>query len=144
MDDLLLFQALRTNAKLSYVSLGKIAQIPKSTVFDKVQRLEKEYVKRYLVLLDFSALGYCARAQFFFTVPKETRLLLEQYLHYHEHVNSLFRVNTGSQYCCELVFKTMEQLDEFIEELITKYALTEHQLYLISRDLKREEFLTLL
>lgn len=138
--DLQLLACLRENARQKITRMSRRTKLPVSTIFDKLQEY-KPHV-RFTTLLNFSQLGYNAKVHFLLKPAKEDREKLEAYLSENASVNSLFKVNNGYDYLAEGIFRTMKDVEEFLEKIEDGFRIKEKELYYVIDDLKREQFLT--
>ena len=139
--ELQLISCLRQNGRISLTHASKKTNIPISTLFEKLKRYHNTIITRPTILLDFEALGYGTRATIFLKTPKEHRRSLETYLQQDERVNTLFKISNGWDFLAETVFKDLQELHKFLEELEDTCPI-EKQIHFILEDVKKEAFLT--
>jgi len=132
---------LRNNARKKITNISKEMKIPVTTIYDKVRAHEKKYIKKHVTLLDFQKLGMYARANLAIKVERSSRNALQKFLVEHPNVNSLSRVDFGSDFLADVVFKDNGELHGFIEDLESHYQ-TQVQIFNVIEELKKEEFLT--
>ena len=132
---------LRNNARKKITNISKEMKIPVTTIYDKVRAHEKKYIKKHVTLLDFQKLGMYARANLEIKVERSSRNALQKFLVEHPNVNSLSRVDFGSDFLADVVFKDNGELHGFIEDLESHYQ-TQVQIFNVIEELKKEEFLT--
>jgi len=132
---------LRNNARKKITNISKDLKIPVTTVYDKVRVHEKKYVKKHVTLLDFQKLGLYAKANLAIKVDRNSRDALQKFLVEHPNVNSLSKVDFGSDFLAEVVFKDNGKLHNFVEDLESHYS-TQIQIFNVIEELKKEEFLT--
>ena len=140
--ELLLVSHLRHNARETMTSMSRSTQMPISTIFDKIRRYEKSFIRKHTALLDFSALGYHTRANIMLKVDKESRSELQKYLKGNQKVNSIFRINNGFDFIIEVVFKNARELQDFTETIEEEFKVTDREVFYIIDDVKREAFLS--
>lgn len=140
--DIRILQHIRKNARMSITNISRKTGIPVSTIFDRLQQQEKEIVKKFTVLLDFSKLGYTVRAHILLKVDPQARDELKSYLITHLCVNNLFRINNGFDFAVECVFATIQQVEDFVETLELQYRIIDKKIFHIIEDVAREKLLT--
>ena len=137
--DLQLLACLRENARQKITKISRRTKLPVSTIFDKLH--EYKSMVRFTTLLNFSHVGYSAKVHFLLKPAKEDREKLEVYLSENANVNSLFKVNNGYDYLAEGIFRSMSDVEDFLEKIEDGFRIKEKELYYIIDDLKREQFL---
>jgi Lrp/AsnC family transcriptional regulator for asnA, asnC and gidA len=138
--DLLLLASFRNNARKTLTLISRDLGVPISTVFEKLKRYERWFIKRYTTLLDFQRLGFSMRVQVLLKVKREGREELKRFLLTHMNVNSLCRVSNGYDFVLEGIFKNMQDLHEF-NMALESYDLLESRELFVLDDLRREDFL---
>ncbi len=139
--DLLILSQLRNNARMSLTKMSKNIQVPVSTIFDRLKLNEKDIIIKHTSLIDFSKLGYNARANITIKVDKNDKEELKNYLSKHHSVNSLYRINNGFDFMVEGIFKHILELEEFIDNVEQKFNLIDYKSFFIIEDLKKECFM---
>ena len=140
--EMVILSHLRKDARVTLTKMSKETQIPVSTLFDKLRLQEGEIIKGYTSILDFTKLGYNARANIVLKVNKNDRKILEEFLVKHNNVNSVYRINNGYDFLLEGIFIHIKETEDFIEEIENNFKIKSKQVYYIIEDLKREEFLS--
>ncbi|MBS3098033.1 Lrp/AsnC family transcriptional regulator [Candidatus Woesearchaeota archaeon] len=133
---------LRNNARKKITHISKELKIPVTTVYDKVRSHEKRFVKKHATLLDFPKLGLHAKANIAIKVERNSKEELQNFLMKHPNVNSLSKINFGSDFLAEVVFKSIADVENFVEGLERNYSISQIQIFSIIEELKKEEFLT--
>ncbi|MBR9703170.1 Lrp/AsnC family transcriptional regulator [Candidatus Woesearchaeota archaeon] len=131
----------RKNARQTLTKISRQTGIPVSTIFDKLRKYEEEIITKHSSLLDFEKLGYMTRAQVFLRTTPENRKLLASMLSIHQNVNNVFRVNNGYDFAIEVIFRTVQELENFIEDLELERGVTEKQVFYVISEIARETFL---
>ncbi len=135
---------LRQDARTSIASISQSIQMPISTIYDKMIKMQKEnIITRFTALVDFPKLGYHYHAKIILQVKREQRHDFLVFLQQHPSINSLAEINTGYEFFVETIHPTIKEYLEFIEQLKERfeiYDLKEHQVISI---LEQEKFLQL-
>ena len=139
--DLVLMSYLRQNARLPLTELSRHTGIPVSTIFDRLRFNEKGFISRHIALLNFNRLGFVTRANVLLRVVKHDKEKLLEHLHKNWNVNSLYKVNNGYDVLAECVFRNIKELESFVENLESSFAIKAKDIHYIVEDLKREAFL---
>ncbi|MFH1174340.1 MAG: Lrp/AsnC ligand binding domain-containing protein [archaeon] len=141
MKDIQFIAELRKNARKSLTTISRKTQIPISTLFDRLKHHEKSFIIKHTTLLDFNKLGYGCVAMVVLKVDKEHRDAMRKALLAHDSVNSVYRINNGYDYLLEAVFHNVKELEEFLEELESKFLIVEKKTFYIIEHLARELFM---
>ena len=138
--DVKILACLRQNGRMPISKLSKKTGLPVSTIFDRLR--SRNCIERHVALLDFGSLGFSTKAIVLVRAPKETKDALHKYLSMHFHINNLCRVNNGYDYCFECVFKTINELENFLESLEEKFDIKTRTAFYIINEIRREAFLS--
>jgi len=133
--EILLLKKMRNNSRKSLNSLSKELDIPTSTLFDTLKKLESEVIIRHTSLVDFSKLGYGIKV--IFSINTNQKKDLREFLIVNENVNSLSSLINGFQ--AECVFRDLKEMTEFKERL-KKFEIEELKEFFIVDEMKREGF----
>ena len=136
-SDLLLLKHIRENSRQSLAKINKKTNIPISTLFDKLNKLEKEIVSRHVSLIDFSKAGYSLLVNF--SLKTSDKEKTKEFLLKSQNVNSLYRVSPNFDFYVECIFKDLKDLDSF-KERFSGYCIDEFEENFIVDELRREEF----
>lgn len=139
--DALIVSQLRASARKNLTAISKETRIPVSTLFDKLKKLEKICILKHTSLLDFNVLGYSTRANIMLKSGKKDKEALAEYLSKNESVNSVFKITNGYDFMVEGIFKTIKELEIFLDALDERFSISKKQVYYIIDELKREEFM---
>lgn len=139
--DLLIIAHLRKNARQRITSMSKKIQMPVSTIFDRIKVQENNVIKKHTTLLDYSKLGFNARANIIVKVDRNQRDELQEFLMKNWNVNSLAKINNGYDFLAEVIFKNIKDAEDFLENIEDKFKIKSKQVYYIIDELKKEEFL---
>ncbi|MFW6449677.1 MAG: Lrp/AsnC ligand binding domain-containing protein [Nanoarchaeota archaeon] len=140
--ELLFVSSLRKSARKTLTKISKELNIPVSTLFEKLKKLEKALIVKHTAILDFNKLGYTTRAKILLKVSKKDREKLREMLSKSEYVNSLYKITNGFDFLVEGIFESLQQMENFIEELEDRFQITKKNLYFVIDDVKREKFLS--
>jgi DNA-binding Lrp family transcriptional regulator len=136
--DLILIKHLRQNSRKSLANISRETNIPISTLFDRLNELEKTVIKNHVSLIDFSKLGYNFMVNFSIkTREKET---LKNFLLVNKNVNSFYKVSPNFDFYIECVFKDMKELEDF-KDNIKKFDIVDLNEINIVNDIKKEGFI---
>ena len=83
-----------------------------------------------------------AKANIAIKVERNSKEELQNFLMKHPNVNSLSKINFGSDFLAEVVFKSIADVENFVEGLERNYSISQIQIFSIIEELKKEEFLT--
>lgn len=133
---------LRTNSRMSLTKISRSTKIPVTTIFDRLKMYENNLIKKHTCLLDFKKLGFNTTAKILLEVEREDREAIKEHLIKHRRVNSVYRISNGFDFMIEGIFRQINDMEEFIEQLETKFKITNKKYYFILEDLKRESFMS--
>ncbi|MBI5065851.1 Lrp/AsnC ligand binding domain-containing protein [Candidatus Woesearchaeota archaeon] len=139
--DLQILASLRKDGRTRLTKISKKIGVPVSTIFNKIKQNRGVLITKSTILLDFNKLGFNTRAQTIFSVDKRQKKGFIEFLVKHPNVNYLSRINNGYDCMAELIFRNLRELEEFLEELETRYNLKKKEVHYIIEDMKREYFL---
>tara|TARA_Y100000310_G_scaffold331420_1_gene404949 strand:+ start:653 stop:1093 length:441 start_codon:yes stop_codon:yes gene_type:complete len=136
--ELLMLNLLRQDSRQSLAKISREIDMPVSTVFDKLAKLENNFIKKHTTLIDFGKLGYNIRVNFLLRAASKDNLL--SFLQSHRNVNSIYSVQGDFDFYTETVFKDLKSFEEFLEPLSDLDIIKRKEFYVIE-DVKREAFL---
>lgn len=138
--DLKLLYHFRQNARKNLTKISRETAVPVSTIFDKLKKFEKDFIKKHTSLLDFKKLGFNVRVFLILRVNRDQKDNLRNFLNKNSKVNSIFKINGGYDFLADVVFKDMSELCKFSDEL-DEFDLIEKKEHFILDEIKQEEFL---
>ena len=137
----LIISHLRKDARLSLGAVSQALNVPLSTVYDKLNRLQKEgVIRKQALLLDFAKLGYHHHIHLALKVSREQKPALQQFLQNHHSVNSLHEINGGFDFLAEVISKDIKEYTDFRDGLKESFNLKELHEYQIIEELEKEKF----
>ena len=140
--DLQLISYLRQNARISLTKLSKKTGMPVSTIFLKIKSNFNGRILKHTALIDFSAFGYNLKAFLLLKVKKDQKDDLIKKLNNCDHVNNLYKINNSWDVIVECIFKNLNHLEDFLEEIEEKFTLKAKEVHYVLADLKKEAFLS--
>ncbi|HSU73219.1 MAG TPA: Lrp/AsnC ligand binding domain-containing protein [Candidatus Binatia bacterium] len=138
--DLIVLSHFRQDARCRLTALSRATGIPVSTLFDKLTAYQQDVVVKTISLINFDAVGFGTHAQVLLRCGRD-RDGVKDYLVKHPLVNSLYKVNNGFDFLAECVFRTMKELEHFVEHLRAELDVRSTEVYYLVDSLKREGFL---
>jgi len=139
--DMVILSHLRKNARMGLTEMSKASHMPVSTIHDRLKNYTGTYIHRNTALLNFASLGFTTRVSLLLRVHPKDKDALRQALSSAPMVNSLYKINNGYDFLAECVFRTMRDLEDFIEHLEQQHDVKAKQIFFVIDDLKREAFL---
>ncbi|MBW3011368.1 Lrp/AsnC family transcriptional regulator [Candidatus Woesearchaeota archaeon] len=139
--DIMLIAALRKDSRKKSSKIAKELRVPVSSVHENIEKSKERYLNRFTALLDFDKLGYSIRANIAFAVAPQDRDTLLNFLKKQDCVNSLYKINAGFDFLVEVVFKTVEELEAFVEVVEKSYIIYGKQVHHILKEIVREKFM---
>ncbi len=138
-NELMILKELRENARKSLSEISNNLNIPVSTTFNKLKKIE-EAIHKYTTVLDFSHVGCAVRAVFLLKNVDNKALF---YISQSKHTNNLKKTFFGGTFILESAFKNMNQLELFKERLSVMEVNVEQTVHIVD-ELKKESFLAFL
>ena len=133
-NELLIIRELRKDSRQSHTDIAKKTGLSVSTVKEKIKRLEKKGVIRYVSLLDFQGLNLMS-VLFLINGPEQELKEVEN----SRFVNTAFRINNGFKLYLECVFPSVKEYFEFKQKIRRKGLIFVESL--VIDDILREEFM---
>ena len=140
--DAIIVSLLRENGRMSLTKMSRMTKIPVSTLYEKIKGLDNGLIRKHTTLIDFSLLGFSARARVLFKVRKTEMQKLKDHLLASPSLNELYKVNNGYDFMAEFIFQTMKEMEEYLDMLGEKYSLEKEEIFYLIDELRREEFLS--
>jgi len=139
--DLVILSHLRKDCRMGLTKMSRSSRVPVSTIHDRINALNGTLIHRNTALLNFASLGYNTRVNILLRVNPKDKEALRSNLLKSMSVNSLYKINNGFDYQAECIFRTMAELEEFIDKLEQQHSIKGKEVYFIIDDVKREGFL---
>src|SRR3989338_1204521 len=139
--DLLILSELRQNARETLTKMSKHTGIPISTIFDKIRYYQTDLIKKHTTLIDFSKLGFNARANIMVKVDRDVREESRKFLLNHHNINSVYKVSNGFDFLIEGIFRNVKDAEDFVDSLGGKFKLEQTQVYYVVEDVKKKAFM---
>lgn len=134
--DLKILQELRDDSRRSLTEIGTITDVPSSTVFKKVDRLERELIKKYVSLIDFNLIGFGIRISL--VLKSKNRESLKEFLIEHPNVNSVYRTSQDFDFFVETIFPNMLEFEGFMDELNS--LVSDKKIFHVIEEFRKEDF----
>ena len=132
---------LRKNSREKITEISRTMNVPVTTVYDKIRAQHKKGIlKKHTSLVDFSKLGYNAKAIIAFKVRSDRIHEFQEFLESLPNTNSLYRINSTHDFLVEVIFPGLMELQMFLDET-QKYSIEEPKIFNILHEIKREVFL---
>ena len=132
----ILLRYLRENSRRSLTKISKETNIPVSTLYDNLRKLQQEVISKHISLVDFRKVGYYLKVNF--VLGSLNRKPLRDFLLTNYNVNSLSSLmNNEYDFFAECVFKNMKELTEFKEQLENLEIKNQQEIFVVE-DIKRE------
>ena len=133
-----LIDELRKDSRRSLTQLSIKTEIPLSTVFKALIRLEKEkIIKKYVSFIDFEKIGFALKTGIF--IRTSNRDEVKEFLSTNPMVNTLLKISGEYQCYAEMLFRNMEECQDFIDQLEWKKSVKKVKPVFLT-DVKLEEF----
>jgi len=138
-----LIVGLRKNGSRNILKLAHENNIPKSTMFDTLKHLENNNIIKHKSLVNFEKLGYPIKIFMFVKTNLSQKSKLRFHLKDKANVNSLHMVDKNFDFLIEGIFKSLMEVELFVEDLEKNFLILEKQIYHVIDIISHENFLTL-
>lgn len=132
----LILKELRQNSRESLSRLSKKTNIPVSTIFEILRKLENKVITKHVSIVDFSKLGYGLRVNLLISSKDKSGLM--NFLKASACVNSLSSSLNGHDYYAECMFRDMKEMAKFKERL-ENFDVDVDEIFVLD-EIKREGF----
>lgn len=139
--ELTVVRQLRTNARETLTRISRKTSVPVSTIYEWLKGYEDGFITKHTCLIDFTKLGYDLRVSMLVKTPAAKKDEIQQFLQTHHRVNTVYRINNGYDFLAEVLFKSMTELQSFLDVLDTK-GITERKEFYILDEICKEAFLS--
>jgi DNA-binding Lrp family transcriptional regulator len=140
--DLMLLAHLRENSRAHLKEIARKTRIPVSTLHDRIKAKAGDAILRNSCLLNFEVLGFSVKAHVMFKINKTDKENVRKYLLKSLNVNNMYKINNGYDFIVEFVFKTVSDMENYLEEVDQKFRIKNKDVHYIIEDIKRESFLS--
>ena len=130
---------LRKNSRTKLTDISERCDLPLTTAYMKLANIEKMNIK-YTTLVDFKDFGFFARNKMAIKVGQHERQALETYLMSAKNVNNMYVINNGFDFFIETVFPSKVDFRSFVEDIGSKFKISEMHIFEVVEDKKRESF----
>lgn len=141
-QDTLIVSLLRENSRMSLTDMSRITRIPVSTLYDKIKIYNEGFIRKHTTLVDFAQLGFSARARVLLKVKRTELEEVRDHLLKSPALNELYKVNNGYDFMAEFIFRTMKEMENYLDVLSESFELEKEEVFYIIDELRREQFLS--
>ena len=141
-NDQLIISLLREDSRMTLTKMSKKTNIPISTLYERIKNYKNNVIKKHTSIVDFNSLGYSARARVLFKIKKNERESLKSFLSNSSYLNELHKINNGFDFMAEFIFKNMQELEEYLDQVGEKFPIEDQQTYYLLDNIKEENFLS--
>lgn len=133
--ELMVLSELRKDSRQSLAEISRKTNIPVTTIFDKLKRLEAELIIKHTSFIDFSKIGFNIKVALL--LKSNGKEELENFLINHGNINLICAISADYDYFAEGIFKGMGELYNFIEDT-EGIGAKKIAHYYIEEDIKKE------
>ena len=132
---------LRENARATVTEIAHKANLPRSTVYEKIKKFKQlGIVRKYSCMMNFNQLGFPIRAEVLFKSSSDKKQLGIA-LASTPFTNNLVKLGNDYDYLASFAFNSMGDLHKYLDELSTELHLQECKVLYVAKELKNEGFL---
>lgn len=135
----IIFNCLRNNSRQKLMDISKNTNIPVSTIFDTLKRLN-DSINKYTIIPNYSKLGFNTRALIILEPENSEKEKMINYLTNINTINSIFNVD-GNGFFIDVILKDNKQLSNFIKDLEKKFKINNFKIHLVLDEMKHEDFI---
>lgn len=139
--DLMVLSCLRQNGRMTLTNLSKKTTVPISTIFDRLKNNHYGTIKKHVALINYSKLGFHTKAYLMIKINKKDKEQIKNYLKCYPYINTLHKINNGYDYLAECIFKNINDLEYFLDNLEDKFSIKSKNVFYVIDPIKEEEFL---
>ena len=99
-------------------------------------------IKKNTAIVDFERIGYKIKLFLALSVSSMQKESVEEFLTKSLHANTIHKINNGYDFLAELIFKDMDESNNFIENLETRFRVYDKKEYYILETKKEQIFMT--
>jgi Lrp/AsnC family transcriptional regulator, regulator for asnA, asnC and gidA len=136
--EIILINELRDNSRKSLKQISEKTGIPASTLYDSLERINKNKILKHTSLLDFYKMGYTLRTNFII-LPHDKKQMLN-FLMQSQCINTLSNLSGDHDFFIECIFQNLDDYTNFKQD-IEKIGLKSFNEHFILEDIKKENFL---
>ena len=141
-DDLNLIKVLRTNCRAKVSEISSEINMPLSTVYEKINNTGN-LIKRFTCILNHEEWGNSVHSFAIIKVSPKDKLGLQNELEQCNNVNLLWKINNGSDFLAEFIFKNLFEFESYKESLESRFSIKNISVYFMIDEVKKEAFLPL-
>lgn len=130
---------LRNNARESLTNMSKKSRIPISTIYDFIKNTD--IIDRHTSIIDYPKLNYHVSIKWVVLIPKNLKIGFIEWLCSQFCMNSIYLTNNKYSYICELIFKNIKEMENFLEIGRDKFKIELDEIFYLIEPIKRESFL---
>lgn len=137
-----LIAALRKNGRQNIKNMAIESNLPASTMYDLLHKLEENGILEHKSKVAFDKIGYPTRIWVAVKTVPANREVLKQHLMKNPNVNNVFRINSGFDFHFEGVFRNQKDALDFLEALEHEHQIVQKNVYTVIDTIQHESFLT--
>jgi DNA-binding Lrp family transcriptional regulator len=140
--ELTILQLLRKNSRATVTEIARTIGLPRSTVYDKIRKLETEgVITKYCGLVNFERLGLPVSAIIMFK-SADNKAEFGNTLQKSRNVNNIFKLGNEYDYLAHAAFDSMDSMHTFLDELVVRQQVRDYKILYITKELKCEGYLS--
>ena len=131
-----LMNELRKDCRESLTELCHSTDVPVSSGFRMLQRLEKGFISKHACFPDFARLGFPLKAGIFLNTQDKAGLA--DFLESHPNINTLLRISGDFSFYAEFLFRNMAEYDEVMNKMTDSALMSSFSVHFLT-DVKQED-----
>jgi DNA-binding Lrp family transcriptional regulator len=141
--DIELLRQLRCGRRKKVTEISKSMDIPVTTLYDRIDVLGEKIGMHHTTLVDFAKVGFKSNVHMGFKVGIGDKESFQGFLETHPALNSLYQVDHGFDFLAHMVFRDMDEMKSFLDQVNSRFNILETQVFDVLGEIKKERFLSI-
>lgn len=137
-NEIILLNEIRKNSRSSITEISKKINVPISTLFENLKKLEEKAIIKYTSIPDYKKINFNIIAHILVNTKRKSDII--KFLENNPHINNIERINNGFELNIQAIFSNMDELNSFLESIET-FEITSKKVFYLLECIKKEGFL---
>lgn len=136
-NEIILLNEIRKNSRSSITEISKKVNVPISTLFENLKKLEDKVIKKYTSIPDYRKINFSIITTIL--VKTKNKDVLLEALKDHHNVNNIERISNGYDILIQAIFSDMKEMHSFLD-LVDESKIESKKFFYLLDCIKKEEF----
>jgi DNA-binding Lrp family transcriptional regulator len=136
-NEIILLNEIRKNSRSSITEISQKVNVPISTLFENLKKLESKVIKKYTSIPDYGKLNFSIITTIL--VKTKNKDILLEGLKDNPNVNNIERISNGYDILIQAIFSDMKEMHSFLE-IIDGSKIESKKFFYLLDCIKKEEF----